>query len=69
MGAVKNYLLDLQSIGEDLEQQDAIEWAIISRWVPITCHRDIDRATITQQLPAILEAYRRRVLELQVPAA
>lgn len=69
MGMIKEYLLDLESIGKTVEQCEAVEWAIMSGWVPITYRRDVDRATIATQLREITNAYRRRVSQLEEVAA
>ena len=59
MGATKNYVLKLAELGDTLEQQDAIEWAIFSGWVPLAYELENDRALIRDQLPTILEQFRR----------
>jgi len=59
MGATKNYVLKLAELGDTLEQQDAIEWAIFSGWIPLAYELENDRALIRDQLPTIVEQFRR----------
>lgn len=60
MGMMKNYLLKLlEQCSEEQFGQDAIEWAIFSRLVPLTYDLDRDSREIMSRYDEIIEAYRR----------
>jgi len=68
MGMMKNYLLQLLALcSEEQFGQDAVEWAILSGWLPLTYHLDTDLRLIvgqpgqpaTGQYDAIVEACQR----------
>lgn len=58
MGMMKNYKMKLIEIGDNGEQQDAIEWAIDLKWMPMTYRFDVDRMVVEQNLLAFLRSYR-----------
>lgn len=59
MGMTKQYLLKLLELGDDTEEQDAIEWAIWNNWVTISGHPNQDKQVILKEKPEILAAFRR----------
>lgn len=60
MGQMKHYLNNLISESADnVEQQDAIEYAIYSGWVKLTYNIETDKATIAEQLAQITTKFRR----------
>ncbi len=66
MGFHKNYLLKvITETTEDVEQQDAVEYAIFSKWVALTYDIEKDKLLIQRELPAILEKFRRIAAENQ----
>lgn len=67
MGNMKNYLLRLVEQGTNPEQQDAIEWAILSGWVKLTYKYEQDSTRIASELGAIVSAYRRVVEQMERP--
>ena len=56
---MKNYLIDMLNVGEDVQQRDAIEYALYSGWLTLTYDRDTDTQAITDKLPEFVEAFRR----------
>jgi hypothetical protein len=66
MGMMKNYLLKLQEqCSVQQFGQDAIEWAVISGWIKLTYHLDDDVRIIMDQYDNLIDAYRRRIADLE----
>lgn len=66
MSMMKNYLLKLQEqCSVQQFGQDAIEWAVISGWIKLTYHLDDDVRIIMDQYDNLIDAYRRRIAELE----
>jgi hypothetical protein len=65
VSAQKQYLLELQAEGSNIEEQDAIEWAVYSNWVKLTWDLETDRKTVAEQLPVIIQGYRRLVADME----
>lgn len=58
MGQVKHYMMDLVcQASDDIETQDATEFALFEGWVKITGNLERDVAAIRSQLPDILERF------------
>lgn len=60
MGAIKNYLNKVISdTADDIETQDAVEYAIYSGWVKLTYDLQRDKAVIQRELVNIVEKFNR----------
>ena len=60
MGAIKNYLNKVISeTADDIETQDAVEYAIYSGWVKLTYDLQRDKAVIQRELVNIVDKFRR----------
>jgi hypothetical protein len=68
MGATKQYLLELFSLGATLEEADAIEWAVFEGILKPTYNLATDAQTIDARRSEIVEAYRRYLSNLEAYA-
>ncbi len=59
MGMTKNYQLALEMAGDTIEEQDAISYGMTS--LPLTGNIEQDRKTVRENLPQLLETWRRTV--------
>jgi hypothetical protein len=60
MGMTKNYFLNLlQQCSEEQFGQEAIEWAIVSGFVNLSCHMDRDVRNIMSKYDDIIDGYRK----------
>jgi len=68
MGATKQYLLELASLGAALEEADAIEWAVFEGVLKPTYNLATDTQAIVSRRTEIVEAYRRYLSNLEAYA-
>jgi hypothetical protein len=59
MGMIKHYFLALVCVGKDQQEQDAIEYALYQDWFKPKYNFDADVAALTEQLPVIVEQFKR----------
>jgi hypothetical protein len=68
MGATKQYLLELSSLGTTLEEADAVEWAVFEGIIKPTYNLAADTQTIDSRRIEIVEAYRRYLSNVEAYA-
>lgn len=58
MSMMGDYKLSLIELGDGAEEQDAIEWAIDMRWMPVTYEFAVDKQVVEANRLAFVRSYR-----------
>ncbi len=65
---MKNYLLALICLGDNFQEQEAIEWAVMEGWLKPKCNFAEDKAAIQRQLPDLVNRFQQAAREHEAVA-